>query len=139
MQVRLHKNATTTPKTRALIQASSEPNTLTGSALRGGRGYYRALETPRLDGGSFSPPPSPVNHAQPGAREHRRRSASDSRFVLRRPSGCHPRSSSLPRSPALPCTACSSATVSRSERPSTSINLRSSPSRPICQALSMST
>ena len=28
MQVRLHKNATTTPKTRALIQASSEPNTL---------------------------------------------------------------------------------------------------------------
>ena len=28
MQVRLHKNATTTPKIRALIQASSEPNTL---------------------------------------------------------------------------------------------------------------
>lgn len=28
MQVRLHKNATTTPKIRALIQASAEPNTV---------------------------------------------------------------------------------------------------------------
>ena len=45
MQVRLHKNTKTIPKIPVLIQANSEPNTLTGSALRSGRGYHRPLET----------------------------------------------------------------------------------------------
>ena len=40
MQVRLHKNTKTIPKIPVLIQANSEPNTLTGSALRSGRGYH---------------------------------------------------------------------------------------------------
>lgn len=33
MQVRLHKNATTTPKTRALIQASDLPMTVLADRL----------------------------------------------------------------------------------------------------------